>query len=225
MKPDPELRHITDFISRQLRRDFDWVHANAGREGTGKSTLGIEICRMVDPSFCLDRIAFTPQEFYRTLLNAPRYSAVMFDEGGEGLYSRDSASRFNKILVKQMMMIRGRNLFILINIPDFTVLDKGLRSRRVLSLTETIAFPNPVTYDLERGLYDFFTADVLGSYYRDEFGRMFRPEPTFTGVFPSLQNDPIYIPYITKKDEVYVKRSKSSQKITEKELKAMEASD
>lgn len=216
---------MTGFIKRQLRRDFDWVHANAGREGTGKSTLGIHICRMVDPTFNNSRIAFTPIEFYKALLSAPRYSAVMFDEGGEGLYSRDSASRFNKILIKQMMMIRGRNLFILINIPDFTVLDKGLRSRRVLSLTETIAFPNPVTWDLERGLYDFFTADVLDQYYRDEFGRMFRPEPTFTGVFGSLESDPIYPGYKIKKDELYVKRAKEATKITAREIKKLEKGD
>lgn len=215
------LPRMVAYIQRQLHRNFDWVHCNAGREGSGKSTFAIQLCQMVDPGFSYTHIAFSSQQFQSMLLSLPQYSAVLFDEGSEGFYSRDAMNRFNKELMKQMMLIRGRNLFIVINIPDFTVLDKGLRTRRVLSLTETIVFTHPVTQDWVRGLYEFYTGDVLEKYYRDEFGHIYRPEPTYTGAFESLEGTPIWASYSKLKNEYYEKKLKLSKRVAEKEIEKM----
>ncbi len=91
---------------------------------SGKSTLGLQICKYIDNSFNLDKVVFTPEEFRTAIQKAKSGQAVMFDEAFTGFSSRAALSGVNKTLISLMMQIRQKNLFIVIVLPTIFLLDK-----------------------------------------------------------------------------------------------------
>lgn len=91
---------------------------------SGKSTLGLQWCRYIDPTFNLKRVVFTPEEFRNTIHQAKKGQAIMFDEAFTGFSSRAALSGVNKTLISLMMQIRQKNLFIVIVLPTIFLLDK-----------------------------------------------------------------------------------------------------
>jgi hypothetical protein len=91
---------------------------------SGKSTLGLQWCKYIDPSFDLKRVVFTPEEFREAIYKAKKGQAIMFDEAFTGFSSRASLSGVNKTLISLMMQIRQKNLFIVIVLPTVFLLDK-----------------------------------------------------------------------------------------------------
>ena len=106
------------------KKDKDYVIAIDGKEGSGKSTLGMQWCKYIDPSFNLDRVVFTPEEFREAIYKAKPRQAIMFDEAFTGFSSRAALSSINKTLISLMMQIRQKNLFIAIVLPTIFLLDK-----------------------------------------------------------------------------------------------------
>lgn len=204
-----------ELVKKNVRfNNMDWVHTNTGREGSGKSTLALLTCLEFSKGgqpFTVDNIAFTGKDFHHLLTKVPEGSAVLFDEGAEGLFSRDSMNRFNKQIVKTLMSIRGRNLFICINIPDFTSLDRGLRNRRVMSLTETRYIVDKHKM-MRRGIFHFYDASKLDAYYRDDKGILHAPFPTYVDTFPDVSELPIWQEYLAKKQVFYADKAKKAEK-------------
>ena len=91
---------------------------------SGKSTLGLQWCKYIDPTFNLDRVVFTPEEFREAIYKAKKGQAIMFDEAFTGFSSRAALSGVNKTLISLMMQIRQKNLFIAIVLPTVFLLDK-----------------------------------------------------------------------------------------------------
>lgn len=106
------------------KKDKDCIIAIDGKEGTGKSTLGLQWCKYIDPTFDLSRVVFTPQEFREAIYKSKKGQAIMFDEAFTGFSSRAALSGINRTLISLMMQIRQKNLFIVIVLPTFFLLDK-----------------------------------------------------------------------------------------------------
>ncbi len=106
------------------RKDNDWVWIVDGSEGSGKSVLTMQLAKILDPTFCLERMCMTPQEFTKAILTARKGQCVVFDEAFTGLSSRASLTEINKLLVGLMMEMRQKNLFVIIVMPTFFMLDK-----------------------------------------------------------------------------------------------------
>jgi hypothetical protein len=106
------------------KKDKDCVIAIDGREGSGKTWLGLQWCKYIDPSFNLNRVTFTPEEFREVIHKAKKGQAVMFDEAFTGFSSRAALSGVNRTLISLMMQIRQKNLFIVIVLPTIFLLDK-----------------------------------------------------------------------------------------------------
>lgn len=106
------------------KKDKDCVIAIDGKEGAGKSWLGLQWCKYIDPTFNLDRVVFTPEEFRDAIYKAKKGQAVMFDEAFTGFSSRAALSGVNRTLISLMMQIRQKNLFVVIILPTFFLLDK-----------------------------------------------------------------------------------------------------
>jgi hypothetical protein len=102
---------------------------------SGKSTLGLQWCKYIDPSFNLDRVVFTPEEFRNAIYKAKKGQALMFDEAFTGFSSRAALSGVNRTLISLMMQIRQKNLFIVIVLPTIFLLDKyiSLYRTRILA--------------------------------------------------------------------------------------------
>jgi hypothetical protein len=140
--------HINKFMVKQLdhvkhvinNMDADRHWAGDGFEGVGKSVLFMGFCKYVDPSFNLDRVCFTPEEFKTAINKAKPGQAVLYDEAFTGLSSRSSLSRVNIDLVSKMMQMRQKNLFIIVALPSIFMMDKYaamFRSRALISVYES----------------------------------------------------------------------------------------
>lgn len=118
-------RRFDDKILPDLhKKDKDCIIAIDGKEGAGKTWLGLQWCRYIDPTFDLKRVVFTPDEFREAIHKAEKYQAIMFDEAFTGFSSRSALSGVNRTLISLMMQIRQKNLFIVIVLPTVFLLDK-----------------------------------------------------------------------------------------------------
>lgn len=106
------------------KNDKDCIIAIDGEEGSGKSWLALQWAKYIDPSFNLNRVVFTPEEFRDAIYKAKKGQSIVFDEAFTGFSSRAGLSSVNKTLVSLMMQVRQKNLFIVIVLPTFFLLDK-----------------------------------------------------------------------------------------------------
>lgn len=112
-----------DHLKGNVKKDYDAFVLYVGKEGYGKSTLAIQDAYYCDPTFNLDRVCFTIDQFLEQVEKADRYQAIVFDETMGYLSSRQSSSKFNKILIKVMSEMRSKNLFVFLCIPNFFIMD------------------------------------------------------------------------------------------------------
>jgi hypothetical protein len=123
---DDRLKNNLDnkVIPSLQKRDKDCFIVIDGKEGTGKSTVALQIGKYVDPTLDLSRIVFDADAFRDAIFKAKKGQVVVFDEAFSGLSSRSALSSVNKVLVSLMMQMRQKNLMILLVLPTFFMLDK-----------------------------------------------------------------------------------------------------
>jgi hypothetical protein len=101
---------------------------------SGKSTLGFQIGKYVDPTLNLSRVVFDGESFRQAIFKAKKGQCVIYDEAFTGLSSRSSLSSINTALVSLMMQMRQKNLFIILILPTFFLLDKYAALFRTMAL-------------------------------------------------------------------------------------------
>ena len=107
---------------------------------THNSVLLMQFCKYVDPTFNIDRVCFSPEEFKTAIDKAKKGQAILYDEAFTGLSSRSSLSKTNIDLVSKMMQMRQKNLFICVALPSIFMMDKYaamFRTRALISVYET----------------------------------------------------------------------------------------
>ena len=134
VKPDPNgreyymspnlVRALDKIKNRIQKKDQDMVMVIDGSEGAGKSSLMMQICKYMDPSFNINDVCMNGDEFGNAITSAIQFKALSFDEGGQGLNSRASLTAASRILVSKMMEMRQKNLFVVICIPSIFFLDR-----------------------------------------------------------------------------------------------------
>ena len=124
--------HIAKTLRRQWAKlkdgkleklDEDRIYIVDGRERTGKSLFTLQQAKFIDPTFNVDRVCFTPEEFLEQIRTTPKGGVVVFDEAFRGLSSKSSQSKVNKMIVQSMMECGQRNLIIFIVLPTFFLLE------------------------------------------------------------------------------------------------------
>lgn len=116
------------------KKDWDRVIIVDGGERVGKSVFAMQIGAMLDPTLSIERICFNDEQFKKAILNAKKGQTVIYDEAFTGLSSRKAMSEVNKILVEMMMEMGQRNLFVIIVMPTFFLLDKYVALWRATDL-------------------------------------------------------------------------------------------
>ena len=106
------------------KKDKDYIICIDGKEGAGKSTLGMQIGKFIDPSLNLSRIVFSAEQFRDAIFKSKKGQVIIYDEAFTGLSSRASLSGINRALVSLMMQMRQKNLCIILVLPTFFLLDK-----------------------------------------------------------------------------------------------------
>ena len=151
---DDWLKQNLDIAKSVIKQDWDMTFLCDGKEGAGKSTLILQAAYYCDPSFNIDRIAFTPKEFKKNVLAADKYSSVVYDEAYSGLQARAAMSLINRTLVSMMAEIRQKNLFLFIVAPSFFDMDKYIAIFRSRALFSVYTGEN-----FERGFFKFYNEE------------------------------------------------------------------
>lgn len=147
---EPRLkRDLTEIKKGLAKKDKDYVMVIDGLEGSGKTTHGLQIGKFIDPSLNLDRVTLTADEFRSAIIHASPGQCVIYDEAFTGLSSRSALSEMNRLLVSLMMQMRQKNLFVIIILPSYFLLDKYVALFRAKSLIHV--------YEL-RGIRGYFAA-------------------------------------------------------------------
>lgn len=123
---DPKLIKILDKIKKRVQtKDKDIVMIVDGLEGAGKSVFAMQICKYLDPTYNLDDVHMNPDSFNKGIENETvKHKAKHFDEAYKGLSSRASLSKVNRVVVSNMMQMRQLNLYCVVCIPTFFLLDR-----------------------------------------------------------------------------------------------------
>ncbi len=194
-----------------LKKDNDLVWIVDGLEGSGKSVFAMQVAKVLDPSFDLERVCMSPEEFTKAILKAKKGQCVVFDEAFTGLSSRASLTEINKLLVSLMMEMRQKNLFVIIVMPTFFMLDKYVALFRARGLFHVylkrgkrgrwVYFNNKkkkLLYLMGRKLYDYS-----------------KPKSKFRGRFMDVYtiNE---VTYREKKQDALMKKSRSTKAETYK---------
>ena len=123
-----------DHLKKNVKKDYDAFILYVGREGSGKSTLAMQDAIYLDESFTVARVVFNAEQFVEAVTKADKYQAIVFDETMGYLSSRGSMSKFNRTLIKVMAEMRSKNLFILMCIPNFFMMDWYVAEHRTTGL-------------------------------------------------------------------------------------------
>ena len=122
---DPKMKIMLDKFKHLINSsDEDSVIIVDGPERSGKSVLAMQMAKYVDPSFDLNRVCMKGEEFLTAINKASKGQAIIFDEAFNGLAGRNALSALNKTLVGKMQEMGQKNLFIIIVLPSFFMLEK-----------------------------------------------------------------------------------------------------
>ena len=122
------------------KNDRDLFLCVDGEEGSGKSTLALQIGKYVDPTLNLSRIVFDGIAFRDAVFKAKKGQCIIFDEAFSGLSSWASLSAMNRVLVCLLKQMRQKNLFVIVVLPTFFLLDRYaaiFRSKALIHVYES----------------------------------------------------------------------------------------
>lgn len=139
---DDRLKNSLDkkVIPSLQDKDKDFVICIDGREGSGKSTMALQLGKYIDHTLNLSRIVFSPEDFREAILNAKKGQCIIYDEAFTGFSSRASLSPVNKVLVSLAMQMRQKNLCIIVVLPTIFLLDRYMaifRTRALIHVFES----------------------------------------------------------------------------------------
>jgi len=141
---DPILTLRCFRIWKELNDNLDHFVVICGREGFGKTTLSFQIAAWVNPNFDLTNVCYGAKH-YLDILSKKANSfhqelnseTVVLDEGTE-LLSRETLNATNRVLTKTFFVQRSLKFLVIVNIPNFFMLDGVIRNHRVRTLIEVI---------------------------------------------------------------------------------------
>jgi len=124
-----------------------------GVEGSGKSTLGMQIAKYLSPNFSVEHVCYTPEDFLEKIKRhnfLQKGDCILLDEGFT-VNSRASMSQMNREFLGVLSECRQKNLFLIIILPSFFDLDKNLalwRSRGLFHVYHE---------SMERGFFNYYS--------------------------------------------------------------------
>ena len=116
---------IYDIWRRVNKLNRNYICCFVGGTGSGKSWSAISLAKTLDPTFNLDRIVFTPEQFLN-LLNTttlPKGAVIIWEEGGVSYSARDFWSISNKLIGYVLQSFRYQNLILIFTLPSLKFLD------------------------------------------------------------------------------------------------------
>lgn len=147
-------------ICQELDHKLDHFIVITGREGIGKTTFAFQIGAWCNPSFSLDTVCYGANSYIDVMhrkaesfdlsMEKQEIETLVLDEGTE-LLSRESLTQSNRVLAKTFFVQRMLGFLVIVNIPNFFMLDSVVRLHRVKTLIEV----------LDRGSYKCYTGKAI----------------------------------------------------------------
>jgi len=116
-----------DFLANlklDLRAKYDRIVGITGARGVGKSTLGIQMEKIVDYSWHYGRLAFSPNDIIPIFESMQPYQAMQMDEGAEIWGRQDWASKISRNITKEVIGDRYMYSFRTILAPSIYHFDQ-----------------------------------------------------------------------------------------------------
>lgn len=119
---------ITTKIKNRIAQNRNCNAAFVGDVGSGKSWAAVKLAKEIDPSFTIDRVAFSTLDWLEIIYEKkpPAGSVVIYDEAGAGVHNREWWK--NNEFIKSMQTNRYKNLIVFFTLPIFTFLDSQAQS-------------------------------------------------------------------------------------------------
>jgi len=211
--------YIDDMLNFQIdskvipnikKKDMDGVYVVDGEEGAGKSVLAMQLGKKFDPDISLDKICFSPKEFTKVIVNAKKGDCIIYDEAFTGLSSRGSLTEINRLLVELMMEMRQKNLFVIIVMPSFFLLDKYVALWRARGLFHVH------TYKEQRGFWKFYNKTTKKLLY-------LKGKTIYDYSFPKCNLKGRFLNKYTVNEEEYRKKKREAMSDKKRATKAQQA--
>lgn len=127
-----------DFLAAQIKEmvqdKYDCVIMITGRRRIGKSNLGLQIARKVDPNFTVDQVSFHVDDFARLLDKNPSadpehniYPQAFYDEAGFGLFAKDWMHEWVKEVGKCLQVVGKKRNIVYFILPHIKKLVGDIR--------------------------------------------------------------------------------------------------
>jgi len=104
------------------KRNKDGWMLVGGHEGDGKTTFAFQCATYIDPTFSLERVAFSGEQFIKMVRKAKPGQAVVYDEAVTGMASDETWKDINRKILRAAVLCRKRRLYIFICIPTIFLL-------------------------------------------------------------------------------------------------------
>jgi hypothetical protein len=134
LKNDFDKKVIPDLS----KKDKDRVFIVDGAERSGKSVFamikGAYMASQLKSPFNITNICMTPEEFRNKIESSTKNEVIVYDEAHRGMGSARALSEINNILKDLMMEMGQRNLFVIIVLLTFFLLEKYVALFRAAGL-------------------------------------------------------------------------------------------
>ena len=189
-----------DFLAAQIKEmvqdKFDCIVMITGRRRIGKSNLGIQIARKVDPGFGINSIALHIDEFSSLLNKNPSadpetglYPQAFYDEAGFGLFAKDWMLTWVKEIGKCMQVIGKKRNIVYFILPHIKKLVGDIRDEMAYFWIDL-----DFKYKHERGYAEVYTG------IRNKHKQLIWWSPKCCFKYSEFQGQ-LWIDYEVKKDQ------------------------
>lgn len=149
----------------RIKHDKDVLFAIVGPPGSGKSTLGQQICAFLDPTFNINRIYYTFEEYMEKTIDMfqagkSKSLAVMHDEARESLSSGEASTRRTKDFMKLLYENRQMNMYQCVLTGDFFDLPRSIVMQRLLFMIQVHEEGM-----FENGYFRFYNSEAMKKLY------------------------------------------------------------
>ena len=125
---DLKLKKVAGLIRDRLNKNKNVLIAIVGETGSGKSWSALSLAERVDEDFSIEQVSVgDPERFIEILDNVRNKDAVIFDEAGVGMPSREWQSLQNRVLGYILQTFRVMNLCVIFTMPHISFIDKQAR--------------------------------------------------------------------------------------------------
>lgn len=127
-------KNLTGALKNAKKYNGDLLIVIDGPEGSGKSTLGDQVCLIADNHFTEDQNCFSAEELIQKSLSAPAWRAKKLDESKEDMDRKRTMSKVNVRLMNFLSQSRQLHQITVVILPSIYDLDAYVAEHRAILL-------------------------------------------------------------------------------------------